>query len=722
MPRGSIRRWTRDDGVHLTTAHAVLNFARFFDTRASASTTPNGRTRRVSDDDGSEDGHDEDENEEEDEEEDGGDADGRASAGSVPSSPTAGPSRSSSPDSIAPSSTPHTGTLSAPASPPLLRSLHLAIPPSELSPSFPTRSLVRILTAATSSLTHLRIAHIEALLAHDSSLARALAALPRLTHLSASDVGPRACELIRTLPCHLEEAELDFADGWVAAVAVGSALGTATLSARSQTNSAATAAPQGSLVPSLPNGQSSGLPTPAPTPATTPACAVSMSVVLPDPVPLLAHSMETLRVLCASNAVIVTVADTLRYPAVRELRLRIAGVPTVTPLVHAFPALAELYVYTPYDGCGVRGALPNAVFTVSDPSAADGQRPRGLSTGKDGPARPPPLPGMEATREANRTSQLYSSFPPLARVSGFAPGLYALGLTCPVRHLEIGAVAPRLGKAGMEEVEMVKRVLTDTAPLSVGLGLGRGWWPQDAALEARKRRERGREALRTLFDLGEEAGSSAGVKALVVRIEEAGRWSDVTRDLAATLKPLASTLTTFVLRWDRTSVPFDRVPPDDDCDDDDDADAESPRASMPKPQSRTEAFARRLAEDLPALRYLCTEIVLDPSAPRSPSSASAYQQTPSPGSIWSPEAQNGVAEAVKGKLSPPTASSAAAPLVQEQLDVRFAQAVGGRTECRFWRVERPPGERWLCLDPLDEEKGRKVLAAEELSFQDEVRY
>ena len=36
------------------------------------------------------------------------------------------------------------------------------------------------------------------------------------------------------------------------------------------------------------------------------------------------------------------------------------------------------------------------------------------------------------------------------------------------------------------------------------------------------------------------------------------------------LQPLATTLVTFVLHWDRTSVPFDRVPPDDDEEDSED--------------------------------------------------------------------------------------------------------------------------------------------------------
>ena len=35
------------------------------------------------------------------------------------------------------------------------------------------------------------------------------------------------------------------------------------------------------------------------------------------------------------------------------------------------------------------------------------------------------------------------------------------------------------------------------------------------------------------------------------------------RDILAMLLPLANTLTTFVLHWDRTSVPFDRIPLDD---------------------------------------------------------------------------------------------------------------------------------------------------------------
>lgn len=39
---------------------------------------------------------------------------------------------------------------------------------------------------------------------------------------------------------------------------------------------------------------------------------------------------------------------------------------------------------------------------------------------------------------------MYSSFSPMLRVCGFAPGLYAMGLTCPVELLEVGNVALRL--------------------------------------------------------------------------------------------------------------------------------------------------------------------------------------------------------------------------------------------------------------------------------------
>ncbi|RPD63587.1 hypothetical protein L227DRAFT_651179 [Lentinus tigrinus ALCF2SS1-6] len=110
------------------------------------------------------------------------------------------------------------------------------------------------------------------------------------------------------------------------------------------------------LVLVSPNRESSGLPTLAPTPATTPA-APRANTILPDPVPLFSHSMTTLCSLGASNATIVTVADKLRR-CVRTLALRLAGVPAVTPLVHAFPSVTDWYVYTPFDGDGMRASLP----------------------------------------------------------------------------------------------------------------------------------------------------------------------------------------------------------------------------------------------------------------------------------------------------------------------------------------------------------------------------
>ncbi|KAI8996211.1 hypothetical protein BD414DRAFT_384140, partial [Trametes punicea] len=561
------------------------------------------------------------------------------------------------------------------------RLLSLALPPEQLSPNFPTHALLRILSCSAPTLSHLRISYTEPLLAHDPAIAPALARLQHITHLSLSGLGPRGCELVRALSCRLQEAELDFDDAWVAAVTASPAPSQAF---------AAQHAPS-TIIPDLPTGESSGLPTPAPTPATTPAASATAAHVLPDPIPLLAHSMDSLRVLRASNCLIITVADTLRYPTVRELTLRIACVPTVTPLVHTFPGVAEVYVYTPYDGCGVR-----AMFTHSANPINGGNR---------GIAHAPlaSLLTIDATRKANRTSQLYSSFPPLAYLHGFAPGLYALALTCPVRHVEISAVSPPLGArprlvagvaaAASTETEMVKRILGDTRPARVSLTLGHGWWAQMSVNERIKERE----ALRTLFEPsetdGSNAGGCAGVKELVVRVEEVGRWKDTTRDLAAMLKPLAGTLATFALRWDRTSVPFDRAPPDDDTED---AEVDTTvAAARPSPSStptamttmttttmttavaseRSEAFARRLAEDLSALRYVCMEIIHDAPPPAPPPQTSSGHSPPSP----------------------------------------------RRVERRFWRVERQD-ERWLCLDPLDEQAGLKVLEDQGLSFEDRVRY
>ncbi|KAH9851163.1 hypothetical protein C2E23DRAFT_831161 [Lenzites betulinus] len=601
------------------------------------------------------------------------------------------------------------------------------------------------------------------LLTHSPALTRALArALSRLTHLTASGLGPRACAFLRDLPCSLHAAQLAFDETWVSSVCGAAPTPSNADSTYSSANTSAC-----TLVPALPNGDSSGLPTPAPSPATTPAATATYhrgvylharahsqgdAGILPDPVSLLAHSMRTLRVLHASDVVLATVADTVRYPALRELRLRLVGVPIVTPLVHAFPALQELYVYTPYDGCGARAAAPSTSGSqtglglglgITTDAARDGKsklKRRGktevLAQTQSPQPSPPPLPLLDATCEANRTSQMYSSFPPLARVSGFAPGLYALGLTCPVAHLEVGNVAPRLWlgagdgasldkdwerrhawwgampPGGLNEAEMVRRVVADTTPTRIGLTLGRGWWAPNAPAHETA-------ALRTMFDAGEEEGAPtgwAGVKALVVRIEEAGTWPAVTRDLAAMLKPLARTLVTLVLCWDRTSVPFARVPAED-AYHHPPSSASDARAA---PTSRLEAFVALLAEEMPALRYVCAEVVRDapppaPPPPRDDGSSPCEPQlsrADAPASIWSAAAQNGVAEAV-ARSPPPTSPS-------------HAPALGGAPqvscERRFWRVDRAHDARWLCLDELGEGAGARVMREEGLAFADGVRY
>ncbi|KAI0633206.1 hypothetical protein C8Q77DRAFT_1158607 [Trametes polyzona] len=794
MPKPSTTRpWPHHDpdsdgAVYLASPEDVLRYASLLHRYDSDLAQSRSHTRHPS-------STDEDEDEDEDE------GDDFLSAGSSP------PSRSSSPESTtapsSPSRPPHADAHpSASAHTSSIRSLTLNIPPPALTPAFPTSALVRILAAARASgaLTHVYLAYTESLLAHDPSIDRALAlALARTTHLRASRLGPRACAFLRDLQCRLEDAELDFDEQWAAEVC-GAAPPPATSPSPEQLSQ------QGAFVPSLPNGDSSGLPTPAPTPATTPAATATAypsspsrprshrhtssqsnaytGDVLPDPVPLLAHSMRTLRVLRASGAVLATVADTVRYPAVRALRLRLVGVPIVTPLVHAFPAVQDVYIYTPYDGCGVRAAVPALPSSTHAPGPAH----PAVAQGGERDGWTIALPPIDATREANRTSQMYSSFPPLARVSGFAPGLYALGLTCPIAHLEIGNVAPRLWlgagspdrererererkrsgsnaipplAGGVNEAEMVRRVVADTTPSTLGFTLGRGWWAyrhlQRIHLSGHRRRGEAAsetEALRVLFDPGEEGSADgwAGVKTLAVRVEEAGTWADVTRDLAALLAPLASTLTTFVLRWDRTSVPFDRVLPDDNDYDGrtplNDADASLSSNAAPIP--RIEAFARKLAEDLPALRYVCAEVVRDAPAPalRTPppshtsttsTSAQGSGSPPlsssprSPESIWSAEAQNAVASL---SSTIPSASKEHAPTAD--LDVRFATGPPRITsERRFWRVERTlpaamgeggavamaGAKPWMmCLDPLDAEMGARVLREEGLAFEDPVRY
>lgn len=632
-----------------------------------------------------------------------------------------------------PSPQAHPSTIrSAEATPSLrLRALAIHFYPSQLSSS---ASLVRIFQFCATTLTHLRITYAEPLLAHDREIYRVLASLPHLTSIALHDVGPRGCTLLRDLKAPLEEVQVDFDDDWVLSVICAS------LSKHTEPST---------LFPALPNGDSSGLPTPAPTPATTPA-ALAVVPTLPDPVSLLANSMSTLRTLRASNAIIVTVTDKLRYPSVKSLALRLAGVPTVTPLVHAFPSLTELYVYTPFDGCGLRAPPPllttapdDVAPPVSEPSPSNTDDSAHPAASPSSPSSPsskrrmrPPMPCIHATREANCTSQLYSSFPPLLSVRGFVPGLYALGLTCAVRRLEIGSLTPP--SEGAEEARGVRRLLADMMPTSVTIGLGRGWWAPGkmkvrerektaakgspakvekgkaeaetarAAKWKGKERDTGRDGLRSIFggDGADDAGW-AGVSELVLRVEEPGRWEHVTvsavgrygaararvrsgkltfcvrwqRDILAMLLPLANTLTTFVLHWDRTSVPFDRIPLDDDQEEEDGGTPGHAPHSDSARTSRGEAFARRIAEQLPLLRYTFIEILHDEGPNLVPASGKAPQPSPA--------------------------------LTLQPWGTR-------RSERRFFRVDRTEG--WLCLDPLSAGVAEKVMAGAGLSFSDRVRY
>ncbi|KAI9058573.1 hypothetical protein FKP32DRAFT_1761403, partial [Trametes sanguinea] len=106
------------------------------------------------------------------------------------------------------------------------------------------------------------------------------------------------------------------------------------------------------------------------------------------------------------------------------------------------------------------------------------------------------------------------------------------------------------------------------------------------------------------------------------------------------------------------------------------------------------------------------------------------------------EAQNGVAEAVaavRDKLSPPVQPktpnahspspipsplpSAALPSPALAVPSSVPSVPPRRTDRRFWRVDREGEDgRWLCLDPLDEARGRKVLDSEGLCLDDAVRY
>ncbi|KAI0758667.1 hypothetical protein C8Q74DRAFT_1372618 [Fomes fomentarius] len=611
------------------------------------------------------------------------------------------------------------------------RRLTIAIPPDELSCSFPTQSLLCILASPyTTSVSHLQIAHTDLLLALSPDIHRLFLALSSITHLTLSGVGPLGCQLLHDLNAQLETVDLEFEQGWVNHVISASF-------AKSSSHS----------------------PPPLPSPTLG---------ILPDPIPLLAHSMHTLRTLRASNAIVVTVADNLRYPAVRTLALRLAGVPTVTPLVHAFPAVADVYVYTPFDGCAIRAPapapapapshhpvspttptaersshLPSHAHTLNSPPGSPTTPSRTKSLSMNNRLRPP-MPSLRATREANRTSQMYSSFPPLARVRGFAPGLYALGLSCPVARLEVGAIScdasasPRLssttrmggdgeGEGENGEVGQVRELIADTHPRSVGIGFARGWWSAADAgrgravvlgKERERERARGRErcglGLGTIFaadahgmELGQAPGHGhghggeaawPGVSELVVRIEEPGLWPEVTDDLLAMLLPLANSLTHLVLYWDRTSVPFDRVP-DEDADEEEEEDSDphptspaptasssmptgsGPDSALPRPHhspSRAESFARRIMSQMSAIRYIFFEIVHSAPLP-----------------------DHGLTNA--------NGNARASPISDPR-----------RFERRYWRVDRSEAEesQWSCLDPLGEADARRVLDKSGLGFED----
>ncbi|KAI0673306.1 hypothetical protein C8Q78DRAFT_1077567 [Trametes maxima] len=730
MPESSVWRWESDDAswaVCLDTVEKVTSYASALETheRRNSSVydmTMHRASGKDDEDDGSDDGDsaDDDESSSDDEDDDGYKS---AGSGTVPTSPTEPSSPTSAPPSpIAPL------RRHPPPHPSRLRSLTIALPPPALVPPsssasatpppgqaspVPTHALAAILTACTTSLTHLSLSHTEALLALDptpaatSPLARALARLSALTHLSLSDVGPLGCALLRSLTCELEEVEVHFDDAWAARAIYP------TLAFDVGTGSASVSLAAGTLVPALPDGEPSGLPSPATATVHAglphPHAAHSL---LPDPIPLLAHSARTLRILRASNAALASVEDVLRYPTVRTLSLRLAGAPALAPLVHAFPAVRDLYVYTPFDGFGVQV--------------------KGGVNGED---------ALEATRAANRAAQVYSAFAPLERVRGFARGLYALGLACPVKHLEVGAVEPPFGfglglglrrekgkgrERSMDEAEMVRLVLADTRPARVGVTLGGGWWAADEAFtlgtSAREEKNRAKNALRTLFDPGEDGSACPGwngVKELVVRIGEAGRWRDVTRDVSAMLRPLSSVLSTFVLRWDRMSVPFDRLPPED-SDDPGDFPEDTrhhpppsgslPSASMPASHTsdlRTERFARRLAEDIPALRYISFELMCDTP----PTVCDGGAPPPSSRSTWP-------TRACQSDPTLPRPSSLAEPRADAWLEAPPLPT----THRYFWRVDREGDGRWLCLDWLGEARGRKVLGAAGLAFEDGVRY
>ncbi|KAI0713016.1 hypothetical protein C8T65DRAFT_739067 [Cerioporus squamosus] len=265
----------------------------------------------------------------------------------------------------------------------------------------------------------------------------------------------------------------------------------------------------------------------------------------------------------------------------------------------------------------------------------------------------PPMPDIHATREANRSSQLYSSFPPLACVRGFAPCLYAL---------ELSGAQPAGGHHAVE------RELGTRTGL-VGLGAQEG---------GTRGRERG---LKGIFGSAgtEDASAWTGVNVLVVRVEEPGRWKDVTSDVAAMLLPLANTLV------GRPSPSTARRP----------TTTRTTTSSRRRPRARGQNVSRDKSR-------------ANACAALSPRRDPARQPRPPYHFNFSPSASlvDGV-----GKSNPPAATAA---------DAWMTEDGQRRYERRFWRVDRSEG--WLCLDPLSEAAARKLMEAEGLTFEDRVRY
>ena len=129
---------------------------------------------------------------------------------------------------------------------------------------------------------------------------------------------------------------------------------------------------------------------------------------------------------------------------------------------------------------------------------------------------------------------------------------------------------------------------------------------------------------------------------------------------------------TFILHWNRTSISFDRVLPDDGLEDL----LQDPALSRTR-TSRAETFAHRVAAQMPFLRYMFIELVHDAPPPhptRPPHAAKPF---------WIPTGTR-------------------------------------RVERRYWRVDCSEGP--LCLDPPGEPATRQVLDAEGLAFEHRVRY